>query len=169
MDAVRCSSGFRAKDEFCLLGVLLRLRRLRPATRRLDRALEGRSRGGEEELRIGNLEWRWKTAALPALQKTVAKAAAGIAGQVAWSDASDSRVSFPPRPRLADYAARYSLLGPVEQLPTDLIVNEYYARHRCGGRPTTPGSWRRCFEAPPTSRTSRFHWSDNRNERRKPP
>ena len=40
------------------------------------------------------------------------------------------------RPRLADYVARYPLLGPVEQLPCDLIVNEYYARRRYGDRPT---------------------------------
>jgi hypothetical protein len=39
-------------------------------------------------------------------------------------------------PRLADYVARYPLLGPVEGLPDDLIVNEYYARSRYGDRPT---------------------------------
>ncbi len=52
------------------------------------------------------------------------------------ADASGSRVPLPRRPRLADYVARYPLLGPVEQLPNDLIVNEYYARRRYGDRPT---------------------------------
>ncbi len=40
------------------------------------------------------------------------------------------------RPRLADYVARYCLLGPVGQLPNDLIADEYYARRRYGDRPT---------------------------------
>ena len=65
-----------------------------------------------------DLEWRWKTAGVPAQQEIAA------------------RESLPLRPRLADYVARYPLLGPVEQLPCDLIVNEYYARRRYGGQPT---------------------------------
>ncbi len=66
-----------------------------------------------------DIEWRWKIASVSARQQAVA-----------------SSLSFPPRPRLSDYVARYPLLGPVEQLPTDLIVNEYYARRCCGDRPT---------------------------------
>ena len=44
-------------------------------------------------------------------------------------------VPLPLRPTLADYVARYPLLGPAEQLPSDLIVNEYYARSHYGDRP----------------------------------
>ena len=44
--------------------------------------------------------------------------------------------AIPPQPRLADYIARYALLGPVDQLPCNLIVNEYYVRHCYGDRPT---------------------------------
>ena len=43
---------------------------------------------------------------------------------------------LPSRPRLADYFARYPLLGADRQLPKDLIVNEYYARCRYGDRPS---------------------------------
>ena len=69
-----------------------------------------------------DLEWRWKIAATP--DQTVAKKPTGS-------------VSLPLRPRLTDYVARYPLLGPVEQLPNDLIFGEYYAR-RHYGRPTNP-------------------------------
>ena len=50
--------------------------------------------------------------------------------------AAPETVPFPLRPRLADYVARYPVLGPVEQLPLDLIIDEYYARRRYGDRPT---------------------------------
>ena len=59
-----------------------------------------------------------------------------FAGQEPLPDASGSSIPLPRRPRLADYVVRYSLLGSVEQLPNDLIVNEYYARRRYGDRPT---------------------------------
>ena len=42
---------------------------------------------------------------------------------------------LPRWPRLADYAARYPQLGPVEQFPIDLVVGEYYARCRYGDQP----------------------------------
>jgi serine/threonine protein kinase len=70
-----------------------------------------------------DLEWRWKIAGVDARQP-------------AFPDVSQSTVLLPLRPRLADYVARYSLLGPVEQLPCELIVDEYYVRRRYGGRPT---------------------------------
>ncbi len=76
-----------------------------------------------------DLEWRWKTAATPAETQL-------FAGQEVRPDASTRNLSLPLRPRLSDYVARYPLLGPVEQLPNDLIVNEYYARSRYGDRPT---------------------------------
>ncbi len=76
-----------------------------------------------------DLEWRWKTADMAARQQTVAE-------QPAYPDVSESTVLLPHRPRLADYVARYPLLGPVEQLSCDLIVDEYYARRRYDDRPT---------------------------------
>jgi serine/threonine protein kinase len=76
-----------------------------------------------------DLEWRWKTAGVPVETQAFAR-------QEALPDASESTVSLPQRPRLANYVARYSLLGPIEQLPCDLILCEYYARRRYGGRPT---------------------------------
>ena len=76
-----------------------------------------------------DLEWRWKTAHLPAETQSFVK-------QAAYPDVSESTLLLPRRPRLADYVARYSLLGPVEQLPNDLIVNEYYARSCYGDQPT---------------------------------
>ncbi len=83
-----------------------------------------------------DLECRWKTAGVPSQQETVARQPAGIDAQAACPDVSESSLSLPPRPRLADYVARYPLLGPVEQLPCDLILCEYYARRRYGDRPT---------------------------------
>ena len=76
-----------------------------------------------------DLEWRWKTAPMPAETQS-------FAGLEGFPDVSESSLLLPRRPRLADYVARYSLLGPVQQLPKDLIVNEYYARRRYGDRPT---------------------------------
>ena len=64
-----------------------------------------------------DLEWRWKTAAKLAETQSVGREPAIIAGQEASPDASGSSVPLPQRPRLADYVARYPLLGPVEQLP----------------------------------------------------
>ena len=66
-----------------------------------------------------DLEWRWKTAGVADQQQTVG-----------------SSLSLTPRPRLSDYVARYPLLGPIEQVPCDLICNEYRARRRYGDRPT---------------------------------
>ncbi len=42
----------------------------------------------------------------------------------------------PERPRLEDYVARYPQLGPLDELPTELVANEYRVRQRWGDRPT---------------------------------
>jgi WD40 repeat protein/tRNA A-37 threonylcarbamoyl transferase component Bud32 len=68
------------------------------------------------ELVLLDLEYRWRSA-----------------GHLPTSDASVE--SFSSRPRLADYAARYPLLGPVEQFPDELLAEEYRARRRWGDVP----------------------------------
>ena len=79
-----------------------------------------------------DLEWRWKTAAT-----TVDRLPRG-------AEAADAQTLqyqrlpvnlLPRQPRLVDYAARYPVLGPVEQFPVDLVVGEYYARRRYGDQP----------------------------------
>jgi eukaryotic-like serine/threonine-protein kinase len=83
-----------------------------------------------------DLEWRWRTAQLPTTQQAVADMpTASVEGQ----DGRHSAVSdivLPRRPRLAHYVARYPQLGPIADLPIELIVDEYYVRRRHGDRPT---------------------------------
>jgi eukaryotic-like serine/threonine-protein kinase len=74
-----------------------------------------------------DLERRWRMAAETAERQPTGGEAAAAAPETGL---------LPPRPRLADYVARYPRLGPLEQLPIDLIVDEYYARCRFGDRPT---------------------------------
>ena len=104
-----------------------------------------------------DLDWRWKTAAIPSPPAPLPEGEggqsdsplprAGEGPEVISSTRPGHHVlmvagegqgvrAIPLRPRLADYVTRYSLLGRVEQLPVDLIVNEYYARRRYGDRPT---------------------------------
>jgi len=73
-----------------------------------------------------DMEWRWRTGQQPRDE-----------GAAAGEDQTVEYVPcLPPRPRLADYVPRYPLLGPLEQLPVDLLVEEYYVRLRYGDRPT---------------------------------
>jgi len=65
-----------------------------------------------------DLEYRWQKAA----------GASAVDGTV------DTSI-LPGQPRLADYVARYPTLGPLEELPTELIAHEYWVRHRWGDRP----------------------------------
>jgi serine/threonine protein kinase len=51
-------------------------------------------------------------------------------------EGSESPGFLPPRACLSDYLAQYPALGPREQLPADLIADEYRARHLGGDRPT---------------------------------
>jgi len=69
------------------------------------------------ELVMLDMEYRWKTASQ------------GTAGGEA------SEATFPARPRLNDYVARYPEFGPLEQLPAELFGEEYRARHLWGDRP----------------------------------
>lgn len=47
----------------------------------------------------------------------------------------DKARPLPWRPRLADYVALYPQLGPIEELPAELICHEYCVRHRWGDKP----------------------------------
>jgi hypothetical protein len=84
-----------------------------------------------------DIEWRWKTADMAAETQSVA-------GQEALPDASGGSVPLPGRPRLADYVARYPLHGPVEGLPNDLMVNEYYGTALGCSPDDWATSWRCC-------------------------
>ncbi len=66
-----------------------------------------------------DLEYRWRSAA----------------GEVAVVDEAVEMFILPGQPRLADYVARYPTLGPLKELPTELIAHEYWVRHRWGDRP----------------------------------
>ena len=82
-----------------------------------------------------DLEWRWKTSAATADQTaTFDGAEAGEVRTVQYEQPETALL--PRRPRLADYAARYPMLGSVEQFPVDLLVGEYDARCRYGDKPT---------------------------------
>jgi eukaryotic-like serine/threonine-protein kinase len=74
-----------------------------------------------------DLEHRWRMAAETGERQPAGGEAAAAVPETGL---------LPPRPRLADYVARYPALGPLEQLPIDLVVDEYYARRRFGDRPT---------------------------------
>ncbi len=65
-----------------------------------------------------DLEYRW--------QKAVGAAAVDETVDVS---------TLPRQPRLANYVARHPTLGPLEELPTELIAHEYWVRHRWGDRP----------------------------------
>lgn len=75
-----------------------------------------------------DLEYRWrKNASLSgdaALSRTLARG-------------HGEESSFPSdRPLLEDYLRRFPALGSVDQLPADLIADEYHVRHRWGDRPS---------------------------------
>ena len=44
--------------------------------------------------------------------------------------------TLPQRPRLEDYLRRYPQLGPLDELSTELIGEEYRARQRWGDQPS---------------------------------
>ena len=73
-----------------------------------------------------DLEWRWKMAG---------DASAATAAQAATPGGSEA-ASFPLRPRLADYVARYPLLGPMNMLPAELTAAEDDARRHDDEQPT---------------------------------
>ncbi len=69
------------------------------------------------ELVMIDLEFRWRSTISPS--------------------AGDSRTrDIGARPRLEDYIERYSQLGSLQELPIELITNEYRVRHRWGDQPT---------------------------------
>ncbi|QDU44804.1 Serine/threonine-protein kinase PrkC [Symmachiella dynata] len=54
-----------------------------------------------------------------------------------WRDTNPRTAgsTLPERPRLDDYARIYRQLAPVEQLPVDLVAEEYRVRRLCGEHP----------------------------------
>ena len=64
-----------------------------------------------------DLEFHWRSVAEAAIEDTLNTAIPSA------------------NPRLADYVLRFPALGPVEELPVELITHEYYVRQRWGDRP----------------------------------
>jgi len=69
-----------------------------------------------------DLEYRWQPGAADPRQQNLK------------ATVSSAFATLPWRPRLADYVARYPLLGPLDQLPTELILQEYRVRQQSGER-----------------------------------
>jgi len=73
-----------------------------------------------------DLEWRWKS---PPVETISSK-------QASESTAGAVEVHLPSKPRLEHYCEQYPALGPADQLPDEVIVAEYRARHRWGDKPS---------------------------------
>lgn len=67
------------------------------------------------ELVMIDLEWRWRS---PPAETVSSKLSSEATGGITTE-------YFPSRLRLEDYVERYPALGPLDQLPEDLIVTEY--------------------------------------------
>ena len=80
-----------------------------------------------------DLEYRWKTSDETG---TWVGSNAGQPAETETDEPQSVTPTFPTRPRLADYVARYPALGPLESLPPDLIAVEYYVRRRHGEHPS---------------------------------
>lgn len=78
------------------------------------------------QLVMVDLEWRWKS---PAVETISSK-------QASESTAGITEVRLPSKPRLEHYCERYPALGAADQLPDEMIVAEYQARHRWGDKPS---------------------------------
>jgi serine/threonine protein kinase len=98
---------------------------------------EGEESGGEAQpdrellinLALTDLEYRWRLAA-----KIFAPDVA-VSEHAPSSTQSSGVSSLPVRPRVEDYVARYPALGPLSELPIDLIEEEFSVRHLFGDRP----------------------------------
>jgi non-specific serine/threonine protein kinase len=91
-------------------------------------AVDDRQRSLLEELIKIDLEYRWrrrKSKGVPKDGTTVRDA-----------PAQRQPARLPRRPHLEDYVRRYPMLGSLEQLSLELIVEEYRVRQRWGDRPT---------------------------------
>jgi hypothetical protein len=82
-----------------------------------------------------DLEYRWRIAAPQPAHATT---------HLAASDPGPGRGALPACPRLEDYAACLPDLGRVEELPLELIAEEYRVRHAWGDRPE-PAEYARRF------------------------
>ncbi len=78
-----------------------------------------------------DLEYRWRpTAEQPGETPIPTDMEAAEA-----KDPSQPSPPLPARAKLEDYVARFPTLGPLGELPLELIVEEYRVRHRWGDRP----------------------------------
>jgi len=78
-----------------------------------------------------DIEYRWR------LPRSVSAVGTVPPRQVVASEeAASASGLLPVRPRLEHYVARYQGLGPVGQLPVELIAKEYFVRRRWGDRPS---------------------------------
>ncbi|NUQ62068.1 MAG: serine/threonine protein kinase [Pirellulales bacterium] len=84
------------------------------------------------ELVAVDLECRWR----PALPQTASSRAAG-------EETLPCQGPLPDRPRLTDYVARHPQLGPLEEVPLKLIVQEYRVRRLEGERAERDDYFRR--------------------------
>jgi tRNA A-37 threonylcarbamoyl transferase component Bud32 len=114
VDAANCAQILDEFDSAWKKGQVPRIEAFVPAT-----GHAGSRRGLLAQLAVVDLEHRWRNGCR--------------------SLAGDPRPEQGPKalgPRLEDYVARYPELGPLEQLPLELIGEEYLVRHHHGDRPS---------------------------------
>ncbi|NUQ61378.1 MAG: hypothetical protein HUU20_02750, partial [Pirellulales bacterium] len=76
------------------------------------------------ELVLTDLEYRWRPSDGPVSGGEIA------GGESDQEKAGEASSNLPPRPGIEDYVAIYPVLGPLEDISTELIVEEYLARGR---------------------------------------
>lgn len=80
------------------------------------------------ELVLIDLEYRWQHAPHTTEPMPEADVTATVVDQ--------TPAMLPPRPLLEHYASRYPELGPLAELPVDVIADEYHIRAHCGAPPS---------------------------------
>jgi serine/threonine protein kinase len=95
--------------------------------------------GEEQDQRLDAFESAWRKGQTPDLAQYLAGTGAARRRLVEELVKLDLEYRWRgptrPVPRLEDYAARHPELGPVDQLPVELIGSEYWIRQHLGDRP----------------------------------